>query len=77
MEPGGGTTNIRNVKSWTRCLGPGHRCAVSFNSFSQFNKAEGGELWFALGVTRPLACDLGPKGQGRRDYQRRLRFPDD
>ena len=44
MEPDGGTTNIRNVKSkhWTRWLGPEHRCVVPFNSFSEFNKAEGG-----------------------------------
>jgi len=41
MEPDGGTTNIRNVKSkhWTRWLGPEHRCVVPFNSFSEFNKA--------------------------------------
>ena len=33
MEPDGGTTNIRNVKSkhWTRWLGPEHRCVVPFN----------------------------------------------
>jgi putative SOS response-associated peptidase YedK len=33
MEPDGGTTNIRNVKSkhWTRWLDPGHRCVVPFN----------------------------------------------
>jgi putative SOS response-associated peptidase YedK len=44
MEPDGGTTNIRNVKSkhWTRWLGVENRCVVPFNSFSEFNKAEGG-----------------------------------
>ncbi|MCG6205841.1 SOS response-associated peptidase family protein [Rhodopseudomonas sp. HC1] len=61
MEPDGGTTNIRNVKSkhWTRWLGPDHRCVVPFNSFSEFNKAEGGDIWFALDETRPLACFAG------------------
>ena len=36
MEPDGGTTNIRNVKSkhWTRWLGAENRCVVPFNSFS-------------------------------------------
>jgi hypothetical protein len=32
------------------------RCIVPFNSFSEFNKAEGGDIWFALDETRPLAC---------------------
>ena len=61
MEPDGGTTNIRNVKSkhWTRWLGPENRCVVPFNSFSEFNKAEGGDIWFALDETRPLACFAG------------------
>jgi putative SOS response-associated peptidase YedK len=61
MEPDGGTTNIRNVKSkhWTRWLGPEHRCVVPFNSFSEFNKTEGGDIWFALDETRPLACFAG------------------
>jgi putative SOS response-associated peptidase YedK len=54
MEPDGGTTNIRNVKSkhWTRWLSPEHRCVVPINSFSEFNKAEGGDIWFALDETR-------------------------
>jgi len=58
MEPDSGTTNIRNVKSkhWTRWLGPENRCVVPFNSFSEFNKAEDGDIWFALDETRPLAC---------------------
>ena len=61
MEPDGGTTNIRNVgsKHWARWLGPGSRCIVPFNSFSEFNKADGGDIWFALDETRPLACFAG------------------
>ena len=57
MEPDSGTTNIRNVKSkhWTRWLGPENRCIVPFNSFSEFNKLEGGDIWFALNESRPLA----------------------
>lgn len=37
MEPDGGTTNIRNVKSqhWTRWLGVENRCVVPFNSFGR------------------------------------------
>ncbi|MCP1773671.1 putative SOS response-associated peptidase YedK [Bradyrhizobium japonicum] len=61
MEPDGGTTNIRNVKSkhWTRWLGVENRCVVPFNSFSEFNKAEGGNIWFALDESRPIACFAG------------------
>lgn len=61
MEPDGGTTNIRNVKSkhWSRWLVPEHRCVVPFNSFSEFNKAEGGDIWFALDDSHPLACFAG------------------
>src|SRR5258705_6403075 len=61
MEPDSGTTNIRNVKSkhWTRWLGPEQRCLVPFNSFSEFNKTEGGDVWFALDESRPLACFAG------------------
>jgi putative SOS response-associated peptidase YedK len=61
MEPDGGTTNIRNVKSkhWTRWLGTENRCVVPFNSFSEFNKAEGGDIWFARDESRPLACFAG------------------
>ena len=61
MEPDGGTTNIRNVKSqhWTRWLSVENRCVVPFNSFSEFNKAEGGDIWFALDETRPLVCFAG------------------
>jgi putative SOS response-associated peptidase YedK len=61
MEPDGGTTNIRIVKSkhWTRWLGLDNRCVVPFNSFSEFNKTEGGDIWFALDETRPLTCFAG------------------
>src|SRR6201992_2422024 len=61
MEPDGGTTNIRTVNSkhGTRWLGSEHRCVVPFNSFSEFNKTEGGDIWFALDETRPLACFAG------------------
>jgi putative SOS response-associated peptidase YedK len=43
MEPDGGKTDIRNVRSrhWTRWLGADSRCVVPFISFSEFNKAEG------------------------------------
>lgn len=61
MEPDSGTTNIRNVNSahWKRWLGPEHRCLVPFNSFAEFNKAEGDDIWLALDETRPLACFAG------------------
>jgi putative SOS response-associated peptidase YedK len=57
MEPDSGTTNIRNVgsKHWARWLGADSRCVVPLNSFSEFNKAEGGDIWFAPDETRPLA----------------------
>ena len=57
----GGTTNVRNLKSkhWTRWLAVENRCVVPFNSFSEFNKAEGGDIWFALDESRPLACFAG------------------
>jgi putative SOS response-associated peptidase YedK len=32
---------------------------VPFNSFSEFNKAEGGDIWFAFDESRPLACFAG------------------
>src|SRR6202521_4721780 len=61
MEPDGGTTNIRNLKSkhWTRWLGVENRCGVPFHSFSAFNKVEAGDLVFALDESRPLACCAG------------------
>jgi putative SOS response-associated peptidase YedK len=61
MEPDGGTTNIRNTSSkhWQRWLGVEHRCVVPFTSFSEFNKAKGGNVWFALDESRPMACFAG------------------
>lgn len=32
---------------------------MPFNSFSEFNKTEGGDIWFALDDTRPLAFFAG------------------
>jgi putative SOS response-associated peptidase YedK len=67
MEPDGGTTNIRNVtsKHWTRWLGVENRCVVPFNSFSEFNKKEGGDIWFALDDSRPLASFAASGRTGR------------
>src|SRR6202008_653445 len=61
MEPDSGTTNIRNTASrhWNRWLGVEHRCVVPFNSFSEFNRAEGGDIWFALNDARPIAAFAG------------------
>jgi putative SOS response-associated peptidase YedK len=61
MEPDSGTTNIRNVdsKHWQRWLGIESRCVVPFTSFSEFNKAGGGDIWFALDESRPLAVFAG------------------
>jgi len=61
MEPDSGTTNIRNVgsKHWQRWLGTEHRCVVPFTSFSEFNKAAGGDIWFAFNESRPLAVFAG------------------
>jgi putative SOS response-associated peptidase YedK len=36
-----------------------HRCLVPFTSFSEFNKAAGGNVWFALDRSRPLAFFAG------------------
>lgn len=56
-----GVTNIRNTASphWRRWLGIENRCVVPFTSFSEFNKAEGGDVWFAFDETRPLAFFAG------------------
>lgn len=61
MEPDSGTTNIRNTSSkhWKRWLGVENRCVVPFTSFSEFNKAEGGDIWFAFDDSRPLAVFAG------------------
>jgi putative SOS response-associated peptidase YedK len=60
-EPDSGVTNIRNTSSnhWKRWLGVENRCVVPFTSFSEFNKAEGGDIWFALDDCRPLAVFAG------------------
>jgi len=56
-----GVTNIRNTSSphWRRWLKPESRCLVPFTSFSEFNKAEGGDIWFAFSDERPLAFFAG------------------
>jgi putative SOS response-associated peptidase YedK len=64
MEPDSGTTGIWNTasKHWKRWLGPESRCLVpfmSFTSFSEFNREAGGDIWFALDESRPLACFAG------------------
>ena len=61
MEPDSGVTNIRNTtsKHWKRWLGVENRCVVPFTSFSEFNKPEGGDIWFALDESRPLAAFAG------------------
>jgi putative SOS response-associated peptidase YedK len=61
MEPDSGTTNIRNTNSkrWQRWLGIDNRCVVPFTSFSEFNKAAGGDIWFAIDETRPLPVFAG------------------
>lgn len=61
MEPDSGTTNIRNASSkhWQRWLGIENRCVVPFTSFSEFNKTGGGDVWFALDDSRPLAAFAG------------------
>jgi putative SOS response-associated peptidase YedK len=61
LEPDSGVTNIRNTSSkhWTRWLGVENRCVVPFTSFSEFNKAHGGNVWFAFDESRPLACFAG------------------
>jgi putative SOS response-associated peptidase YedK len=47
-----------NSKHWA-WLGVENCCVVPFNSFSEFYKPEGGDIWFALDETRPLACFAG------------------
>lgn len=61
LERDDGVANIRNVKSryWTRWLGVEYRCVVPFTSFSEHNKAAGGDVWFAFDESRPLAFFAG------------------
>lgn len=56
-----GVTNVRHTDSphWRRWLGSANRCLVPFTSFSEFNKGEGGNVWFALDESRPLAFFAG------------------
>jgi putative SOS response-associated peptidase YedK len=61
MEPDSGVTNIRNTSSkhWKQWLAVENRCLVPFNSFSEFNKAYDGIVWFAFEEARPLAFFAG------------------
>jgi putative SOS response-associated peptidase YedK len=61
MEPDSGVTNIRNTSSkhWKQWLDLKHRCVVPLNSFSEFSRAHGGNIWFALDEKRPLAFFAG------------------
>jgi putative SOS response-associated peptidase YedK len=61
MEPDSGTTNIRNTagRHWQRWLARANRCVVPFTSFSEFNRTAGGDVWFALDESRPLAVFAG------------------
>ena len=56
-----GVTNVRRTDSphWLRWLGSANRCLVPFTSFSEFNEGEGGNVWFALDESRPLAFFAG------------------
>ena len=60
MEPDKGVTNVRNTSSshWKRWLGPANRCLVPFTAFSEFNKAAGGNVWFASN-DKPLMAFAG------------------
>ena len=40
-------------------LGVGSCCVITFTSFSEFNKAEGEDIWLAIDERRPLACITG------------------
>jgi putative SOS response-associated peptidase YedK len=63
MEPGRGTTNVRNTdsKHWGRWLGPAHRCLVPMTSFCEPDQVGGSRanVWVALGEDRPLAVFAG------------------
>ncbi|MBB5765606.1 phosphate/sulfate permease [Methylorubrum rhodesianum] len=49
---------------WRRWLGPEQRCLVPLSSFSEFNKAAGGDIWFAIAEDSPLAYFAGIKTDG-------------
>jgi putative SOS response-associated peptidase YedK len=56
MEPDGGTKHPqREEQTLDSMAHVVNRCVVPFNSFSEFNKAEGGDSWFAIDESRPLA----------------------
>jgi putative SOS response-associated peptidase YedK len=83
MEPDSGTTNIRNRDSRhsKRWLGVESRCLVPFTSFSEFNKAEGGDIWLrprdqASGILRGNLdeLDVRPESGRRRNDQRPILF---
>lgn len=61
LEPDKGTTNVRRTESphWRPWLGPANRCLVPLTSFSEFNAQAGGDIWFALDDSRPLAFFAG------------------
>jgi putative SOS response-associated peptidase YedK len=56
-----GVTKVRNVSSphCRRWLGVESRSVVPLTSFNEFNKAEGGDIWFAFEESRPLAFFAG------------------
>lgn len=54
-----GTTNSRKVKSKHRRRWPRASLHSAVNSSSEFKKTEGGDIWFALDETVPLACFAG------------------
>jgi hypothetical protein len=86
MEPDGGTTNPqREVQTLDAMAQRREWGVVPFNSFSEFDKAEDRDIWFALEET-PCASllrrhlgqlNVVPTGQGRRDRQRPLLVPED
>ncbi|NTJ00372.1 SOS response-associated peptidase [Agrobacterium rhizogenes] len=67
MEPDGGTTNVRNLKSkhWRRWFGEENRCVVPFTRFAEpdpASKVEGGRTpnaWFAGAADEPLLFFAG------------------
>ena len=67
-----GVTNVRNTKSphWKRWLKPEHRCLVPLSSFSEHNKQEGGDIWFAFDDDRPLSCFAGIKTEGWKSVRK-------
>ena len=60
-EPDRGITNIRNLDSdhWAQWFAPEFRCVVPFTSFSEFSAPDGGDVWFAFDIDRPVAFFAG------------------